>query len=230
MLALAQEMTHTDVCHKRPSSWPLSAPAAYVRSMTARTCSIDGCENQRHARGYCQTHYARWRKGTPLEGPVRKLTESPEESFAARTERKGDCLVWTGATHDNGYGIIWTGSRIMRAHRWAWEREHGSIPPGMDLDHRCGNRLCCNTDHLRVTSRKQNMENYTKLNSNSRSGIRGVGRTKEGDRWRVRVKHNYREHYGGTFGTLDEAEAAAIDLRNRLFTHNDRDRGMKETA
>lgn len=208
----------------------MSASQTYLQSMTTRTCSIAGCDSKLHARGYCQTHYSRWRTGGPIDRPVRKLSGSPEESFSERTEKQGDCLIWTGATHDNGYGIIWTGERIMRAHRWAWERDNGPIPPRMDLDHRCGDRLCCNTAHLRVTTRKQNMENLTKLSANNRSGIRGVSRTKEGNKWRVRVKHNYREHLGGTFDHLEDAEAAAIALRNRLFTHNDRDRGTKETA
>jgi hypothetical protein len=68
------------------------------------------------------------------------------------------------------------------------------------------------------------MENLTKLYSSNRSGVRGVSRTKEGNKWRVRVKHNYKEYLGGTFDRLEDAEAAAIELRNRLFTHNDRDR------
>jgi hypothetical protein len=40
----------------------------------------------------------------------------------------------------------------------------------------------------------------------------------------VTVNHNRRAHYGGRFTNLEEAEAAAIALRNKLFTHNDMDR------
>lgn len=153
----------------------------------------------------------------------RQMYKTPQASFAARTTRDDNgCLLWTGATRPNGYGVIWDGERVTRAHRWAWEQKHGPIPDGMDLDHICGNRACVDHTHLRPTTRKQNMENLRRANINSPSGVRGVH--PEGSRWRVRVKHHYREYYGGTFDTVAEAETAAIALRNSLFTHNDADK------
>lgn len=157
---------------------------------------------------------------------TRRNYRTPLEAFEARVERRGDCLVWTGAIRETGYGAMWDGRRVVRPHRWNWERTHGPVPANMDLDHICHNRACVDLDHLRVTSRKQNMENLPGHNPRTESGVRGVSRTKEGNRWRVRVKHNYREHNGGAFTTLAEAEAAAIALRNQLFTHNDKDRAQ----
>lgn len=154
--------------------------------------------------------------------PKRRIFKSPEASFAHRTKREGDCLIWTGAIRPNGYGVIWDGQRVVRVHRWNYERHHGPIPAATDLDHICGNRACANPKHLRATTRKQNMENLRGAYRGNESGVRGVSR--DGDKWRVRVKHNYREHYGGVYETIAEAEQAAIDLRNRLFTHNTADR------
>lgn len=36
-----------------------------------RSCSIAGCERNHWAKGFCSTHYARWRKGRDLEPPIR---------------------------------------------------------------------------------------------------------------------------------------------------------------
>lgn len=151
--------------------------------------------------------------------------KTPQESFNARTVRQGECLVWAGAIRPNGYGVMWDGQRVVRVHRWAYEQANGPIPEGADIDHICGNRACAEASHLRVTSRKQNMENLTRPNRNSPAGVRGVHRNTSGGKpWRVRVKHNYREYNGGYYDTIAEAEAAAIELRNKLFTHNDADR------
>ena len=47
------------------------------------TCAVDGCEGKRgKRRGYCGTHYNRWREGKDLGGPIR-----------ARQPRVGNCAV-----------------------------------------------------------------------------------------------------------------------------------------
>lgn len=39
--------------------------------MSARPCSVPGCERQQLAKGFCVTHYARHRRGKPLEPAIR---------------------------------------------------------------------------------------------------------------------------------------------------------------
>lgn len=148
---------------------------------------------------------------------------STEERFSAQTKADGDCLVWTGRVDSWGYGQIWNGTRIVGAHRYAWEAERGPIPAGMELDHQCHKRTCCNLAHLRVATRKQNQENVG-MRSDNTSGHRGVHWDNRSQRWRVQMRHHGRKYFAGYFIDVIEAAEAARSLRNELFEFNTLDR------
>lgn len=69
------------------------------------------------------------------------------------------CWVWQSTTL-KGYGIIGIGPRSARrtksVHVLVWEHYYGSVPDGLDLDHLCRCRACCNPDHLEPVSRGEN--------------------------------------------------------------------------
>lgn len=84
-------------------------------------------------------------------------------SELARIKRKvtteGECWIWTGPTTPNGYGKHRRGpghpDRVV--HRILWEHENDQeIPPGMQLDHLCRNRACCNPVHFEVVTPSEN--------------------------------------------------------------------------
>ena len=138
-----------------------------------------------------------------------------------------DCFVWQGGVNAWGYGHVnsqtWGGHNV--AHRAAWSFANGEdIPEGMMVDHICHNRLCCNPNHLRLADKKQNSENLSGLLSTNKSGHRGVSWNSRAGRWRVAVYHHGKQYHGGSFLTKEEANVAAIALRNKLYTHNDADR------
>lgn len=175
-----------------------------------KICKIVDCNVRVRSRGWCNRHYQNWyRNNDPLSGGRRFNT--PEESFAARTEWQGDCLVWTGTVNEDGYGRFWVGGRNVYAHRYAWEREHGTIPEGMLVDHKdhCDTR-CCNTEHLRLATHSQN--NMNKKGSSASSGYRNVYLTEEGN-YKVIVAGNY----FGRYTTLVEADNVAAEKRRLLF-------------
>ena len=60
------------------------------------------------------------------------------------------CLLWQGAKHKQGYGVCRRDGTICKAHRVAWEAEHGAIPDGMVLHHTCHQKNCVNVNHLRL--------------------------------------------------------------------------------
>lgn len=207
--------------------------------MEKRTCTIEDCESTKiAARGWCNAHWLRWsRYGDPLAGKSRRY-DTAEERFAARTAPADNgCILWTGADCPQGYGKMNVDGRNEYAHRYAWTRVHGPIPDGMQVDHTCHNRLCCNVDHLRLASNKQNQEHRSGPQRNNRSsGIRGVTLHKPTGKWVVQVGHNGIHLYCGIFEDIHEAERIAIEVRNELFTHNDIDRAkarvkeLKEAA
>jgi len=71
-------------------------------------------------------------------------------------DRSGTCWLWTGSTTHDGYGHLRDGRRVVLAHRWLYEHLVGTIPDGMQLDHLCRVRRCCNPDHLDVVTSREN--------------------------------------------------------------------------
>jgi HNH endonuclease len=75
---------------------------------------------------------------------------------------QGDCWIYTGAKHKFGYGMINKSeskkSDITTAHDYAWEIEHGPVPEGMFVLHKCDNPPCCRIDHLFLGTHQDNMD------------------------------------------------------------------------
>lgn len=151
-----------------------------------------------------------------MSNDKRPYFRNPEESFAARTERRGECLIWT-ASKKGGYGQIWTGSRVDLAHRYAWERENGPVPDGMVVDHRehC-DRACVEVKHLRLATGGQNNANRAGANkSNASTGVRNV--KPNGNGFEVAIQHQGKRRYFGTYPTVEEAAEVAEQKRAELF-------------
>ena len=151
------------------------------------------------------------------------MSTSAEERFWEKVEKTDTCWNWKRAAHPSGYGMFKFQGRNTPAHRYSYNLAKGTIPAGLHIDHICHNRGCVRPSHLRAVTAKQNHENRAGADYNSTSGIRGV-HVCNGKKWAVRVGHAGVIHFGGLFADLDEAEAAAIALRNSLFTHNDADK------
>jgi hypothetical protein len=147
-----------------------------------------------------------------------------KDRFEMYVDKSGDCWEWTGYKSKKGYGVFNATSPATSAHRFAFQAFIGEIPESAEVDHRCLNRGCVRPDHLRLTTRKQNMENRAGASIASGSGIRGVHYRKDIGKWHAYVVHHGRNYFLGYHETAEAADAAATAKRLELFTHNELDR------
>jgi len=86
-----------------------------------------------------------------------ELTPELRARIAARVAHVDGCWVYP-ITDVNGYGRVSIHQKPHYAHRLMYLLDRGAIPDGLQLDHLCRNRGCCNPDHLEaVTSRENTM-------------------------------------------------------------------------
>ena len=79
------------------------------------------------------------------------------ERFAAKyVVSPSGCWNWTASVNEGGYGQFFVGGKRWRSHRFAWTAFRGEIPAGLELDHLCRNRRCCNPEHLEPVTRREN--------------------------------------------------------------------------
>lgn len=87
---------------------------------------------------------------------MQRMTESELERWNTKWEQSGDCHLWTSPLDKDGYGSFYFRRKNRRAHRVGWYIVHGDIPPGLVVNHKCGNRNCVNAQHLELLTARQN--------------------------------------------------------------------------
>lgn len=153
---------------QRPGAWtPLLRSDDMSDPTPRRNCLAPGCvkDTRKGVRGYCPMHWSRIiRTGTVDAQPPRPTAE--ERLRNEVTVTASGCIEWNGPKNNRGYG------RIGRdyAHRLAYELHHGPIPAGMFVLHSCDNPSCCNPQHLRVGTHRDNMRDAVERDRVHRPG------------------------------------------------------------
>lgn len=93
-------------------------------------------------------------------------------------------------------------------------------PDGMVVDHINGNTLDNRKENLRILSSGQNSQNRKGSRKGSYSGIRGVSYRSETNKWRVRLMVNNKSITIGNYETLEEAEQASIQAREKYMPYS----------
>ncbi|MFD6677526.1 HNH endonuclease signature motif containing protein [Rhodococcus zopfii] len=67
------------------------------------------------------------------------------------------CWEWFGPIGNSGYGQCKVGRLNKLTHRVVYEILVGPIPDGLQIDHLCKNRTCCNPAHLEPVTARENV-------------------------------------------------------------------------
>lgn len=93
-------------------------------------------------------------------------------------------------------------------------------PEGFDVDHINHNTLDNRRCNLRVVTHAENHQNRLGAQKNNKSGILGVYRDSESNRWRAMLTLNGKIVFSKRFTTSEEAESALKIERARLMPYS----------
>lgn len=192
------------------------------KRMEGYSCDYPFCKDNGVSFNLCNYHYRQYKAGKPLTPKPVRL--SLEERFWAKVDKSGDCWNWIAGKYTQGYGKFSVGGKTYVAHRWVYERLVRPIAKGLVVDHVCRNPSCVRVEHLRVVTVAQNSQNSAA--TSACSGYRNVHKVTYPSgkiRWKVSLYYLGKRYSNGTYEDIDKAHVAAVELRNKIYTHNDMD-------
>ena len=92
-------------------------------------------------------YWGKYMKQKP--GPKQKQWDL--EQIKNKTVQEGDCHIWQGAKHPQGYGMMRFDSKMRTVHSVIIQLKYGRFPGKSSkekITRTCGNNECVNPDHL----------------------------------------------------------------------------------
>lgn len=74
------------------------------------------------------------------------LAQTFDEHY--RVDEVTGCWLWLRGKSQKGYGKLTIANKTVLAHRFAYARVHGPVPPDVLICHRCDTPACVNPAHL----------------------------------------------------------------------------------
>lgn len=84
-------------------------------------------------------------------------------------EPNSGCQIWLSSSRNPyGHGHMGVNGRTVMAHRVAWMCNHGEIPDGMLILHKCDTAGCINPDHLFIGTHQDNEDDKVRKGRQAR--------------------------------------------------------------
>jgi HNH endonuclease len=95
------------------------------------------------------------------------------------------CWLWGGGKFPQGYGRFCFEGKSRTVHKFVYELVKGKVPNGLNVMHKCNNKLCCNPKHLKCGTPLENTRHASSSGAfkTGASKIRGVGFIKNRGYW-----------------------------------------------
>lgn len=97
------------------------------------------------------------------------------------TNEQGCMLVISHCRDRFGHVNLKRDGKTVYAHRIAYEENHGEIPDGMVIRHKCDNSSCINPEHLEIGTHDDNVKDRVKRNRSASGSKHGRSKITEKD-------------------------------------------------
>ena len=80
------------------------------------------------------------------------------EEILENTNREGDCLIWQGGKHRQGYAMMRQDGEMRTVHSVIAELKYNERPDkysGQRVTRTCGDKMCVNPDHIIIQESKK---------------------------------------------------------------------------
>ena len=114
--------------------------------------------------------------------------------FEQYIDKSGECWLWTGYCHRNGYGQFGYEGKLWRAHRFSYFLANGELPtPPLIIRHKCKSKNCVNPEHLEPGTKKQNQADRVRDGTDSRGEKHGQVKLTEMQVKEIRQRHTEKQ-------------------------------------
>ncbi|EDV1300513.1 hypothetical protein AAC69_002599 [Salmonella enterica subsp. enterica serovar Hadar] len=155
---------------------------------------------------------ANYKSLLPLAEYQKKFDYDPETGIFTWNSgsRKGKPA---GGRNDSGISLSMGVHGKYKAHRVAWLYMTGEDPGDLLIDHKDQDPWNNTWSNLRKATNKENSSNSSGWENNS-TGVKGIYKRAEG-KFEARIRANGERISVGTFGSLEEAESAIKEAREK---------------